>query len=114
MSRKIFKDSTMSYVVNIINETPDGDQTFSVKMDKGTCNPESGKIPAMGTVTLKVDDDNATGTITFSYGNVQVPLQQKMSPKDYTEQTLRVNTTPTQEGVEKRGGEENTVKVTRP
>ncbi len=103
----------MSYRVNIINETPDDNQTFRVTMTKGNCNPLEGKIPAAvggrsGMVTLTVDD-GGTGTVTFSYGNVEVPLQENMTSQNYTEQTLRVN--PKQEGVRDTG---DNIKVTRP
>jgi hypothetical protein len=117
----------MSYAVNIYNTTFDDKQTFSVEITGGKCDPPSGTIPSAvkesdgkivdGTISLTVDNDTATGTITFSYGP-KVPLQQAMTTQDYADtptgtaipQTLHVNP----KGGVNTGEEGNDVKITRP
>jgi FKBP-type peptidyl-prolyl cis-trans isomerase 2 len=110
----------MSYTIKITNVS-DNDttkqQTFTVTMNTGTCKPSTDKVPSVGKdMTLTVEPDDATGTLSFSYG-AHIPVKRIMDAKKYPdgEDTLWVNMNPPGEKeAEVKSGDENNVKVTRP
>jgi hypothetical protein len=111
----------MGYTIKITNVSDDAmpQQTFSVTMDTGTCKPSSGVIPKVGEkpVTLTVDADDATGTITFSYGG-KLTVKQRMDAGKYPDgaDSLWVNEDPQGQVNADASAEEgdNNIKITRP